>query len=59
MEPVKKSHAKVEVKLHLHPEDHQRAMVAAKALNLAECEFFALALHLGATQILRQAEAAC
>jgi len=53
------SHAKVEVKLHLHPQDHQRAMAAAKALNLAEREFFALALHLGATEILRQTKVAC
>ena len=53
------SQAKVEVKLHLHPQDHQRAMAAAKALNLAEREFFALALHLGATEILRQTKVAC
>lgn len=58
MESAQKSHAKVEVKLFLHPQDHDRAMAAAKALNLAEREFLALALHLGANQILRQAEAA-
>jgi hypothetical protein len=56
MESAQKLHAKVEVKLFLHPEDHHRAMAAAKALNLAEREFFALALHLGANQILRQAD---
>ena len=58
MESAQKSYAKVEVKLFLHPEDHHRAMAAAKALNLAEREFFALALHLGANQILRQSDAA-
>jgi hypothetical protein len=58
MESAQKSLSKVEIKLLLHPNDHHRAMVAAKALNLAEREFFALALHLGANQILRQAEAA-
>jgi hypothetical protein len=57
MESAQKSYAKVEVKLFLHPEDHHRAMAAAKALNLAEREFFALALHLGANQILRQSDA--
>ncbi|WP_321910834.1 MULTISPECIES: hypothetical protein [unclassified Paraburkholderia] len=58
MESAQNCQSKVEVKLFLHPEDHYRAMAAAKTLNLAEREFFALALHLGATQILRQAEAA-
>ncbi|CAG9248446.1 hypothetical protein [Paraburkholderia unamae] len=56
MESAQKSHGKIEVKLFLHPNDHHRAMVAAKALNLAEREFYALALHLGSNQILRQAE---
>jgi hypothetical protein len=56
MESAQKS-SQIEVKLLLHPSDHRRAMAAAKALNLAESDFFALALHLGATQILRQAEA--
>ncbi|HTR05487.1 MAG TPA: hypothetical protein VMJ11_02230 [Paraburkholderia sp.] len=58
MESAQKSHAKIEVKLLLHPNDHDRAMAAAKALNLAEREFFALALHLGASQILRQTKTA-
>ena len=59
MESANKPQTKIEVKLHLHPQDHQRAMAAAKALNLAEREFFALALHLGATEILRQTKVAC
>ncbi|QGZ64415.1 hypothetical protein [Paraburkholderia acidisoli] len=50
--------SKIEVKLALHPHDHRRAMAAAKALNLAEDEFYALAVHLGAAQILRDAQAA-
>jgi len=58
MESAQKPHAKIEVKLLLHPNDHHRAMAAAKALNLAEREFFALALHLGASQILSQTKSA-
>ncbi|SDC61522.1 hypothetical protein [Paraburkholderia lycopersici] len=58
MESAQKSHSKVEVKLFLHPDDHHRALAAAKTLKLAEREFFALALHLGANQILRQSDLA-
>ncbi|WP_321961488.1 hypothetical protein [Paraburkholderia sp. J7] len=58
MESAQNRQSKVEVKLFLHPEDHYRVLAAAKTVNLAEREFIALALHLGATQILRQAEAA-
>ncbi|WP_028224313.1 MULTISPECIES: hypothetical protein [Paraburkholderia] len=56
MEYLPKPPAKVEVKLQLHPNDHHRALAIAKAANLAERDFFALAIHLGAAQILRGAD---
>jgi hypothetical protein len=49
--------AKIEVKLLLHPHDHHRALDIAKAANLAERDFFALAIHLGAAQILLASDA--
>ncbi|MBN3854132.1 MULTISPECIES: hypothetical protein [unclassified Paraburkholderia] len=57
MESALKSPAKIEVKLLLHPHDHHRAMAIAKAANLAERDFYALAIHLGAAEIMRSAEA--
>jgi len=48
---------KVEVKLLLHPRDHLRALAIAKAANINERDFFALALHLGATQLQQEAAA--
>jgi hypothetical protein len=48
--------AKVEVKLQLHPNDHRRALAIAKAANLPVRDFFALAIHLGAEQILSGSE---
>lgn len=56
MEYLPKSPAKIEVKLLLHPHDHRRALAIAKAANLAERDFFALAIHLGAEQIQRAAD---
>ncbi|WP_322042217.1 hypothetical protein [Paraburkholderia sp. J67] len=56
MESALKSPAKIEVKLLLHPHDHHRAMAIAKAANLAERDFFALAIHLGSAAIQRSAE---
>jgi hypothetical protein len=56
MEFSLKPPAKIEVKLLLHPHDHDRAMAIAKAANLAERDFYALAIHLGAAEILRSAE---
>ncbi|WP_293034996.1 hypothetical protein [Paraburkholderia sp.] len=40
---------------HGIPHDHHRALSIAKAANLAERDFFALAIHLGASQILQSA----
>jgi hypothetical protein len=57
MNYLPKPPAKVEVKLQLHPHDHVRALAIAKAANLAERDFFALAIHLGAAEILRAADA--
>ncbi|HEV3429101.1 MAG TPA: hypothetical protein VG320_14590 [Paraburkholderia sp.] len=56
MEYTLKPPTKIEVKLLLHPQDHDRAMAIAKAANLGEREFYALAIHLGAAEILRSAE---
>ncbi|WP_167401241.1 hypothetical protein [Paraburkholderia eburnea] len=56
MEFTLKPPAKIEVKLLLHPHDHNRAMAIAKTANLGEREFYALAIHLGAAEILRSAE---
>lgn len=56
MDYLPKPPAKIEVKLLLHPHDHNRALAIAKAANLAERDFFALAIHLGAAQILRAAD---
>lgn len=58
MESDQQSQSKIEVTLHLHPNDHRRALAAAKKLNLCEGEFLALAVHLGAAQILRESQAA-
>ncbi|WP_185218896.1 hypothetical protein [Paraburkholderia dinghuensis] len=57
MDYLPKPPAKIEVKLLLHPNDHHRALDIAKAANLAERDFFALAIHLGAEQILQAADA--
>jgi len=56
MEYLPKTLAKIEVKLLLHPQDHHRALDIAKAANLAERDFFALAIHLGAAKILEAAD---
>lgn len=56
MDYLPKPPAKIEVKLLLHPHDHNRALAIAEAANLAERDFFALAIHLGAAQILRSAD---
>jgi hypothetical protein len=48
-----KSQAQIEVTLMLHPRDHDRALAIAKAANLDEHDFFALAIHLGAEEIRR------
>ncbi|WP_322105614.1 hypothetical protein [Paraburkholderia sp. J41] len=58
MESAQQLPSKIEVKLLLHPNDHRRALAAAKKLNLAEREFLALAVHLGAAQILRESQVA-
>ena len=57
MESALKPPAKIEVKLLLHPHDHHRALAIAKAANLAERDFFALAIHLGAAESLRSTDA--
>lgn len=57
MEYLPKPPTKIEVKLLLHPQDHNRALDIAKAANLAERDFFALAIHLGAAKILEAADA--
>jgi len=57
MNSLPKPPNKVEVKLQLHPRDHHRALAIAKAANLAERDFFALAIHLGAAQIQQEAVA--
>jgi hypothetical protein len=49
--------AKIEVKLSLHPHDLNRALAIAKAANIAERDFFALAIHLGTAQIQKAAKA--
>jgi hypothetical protein len=56
MDYLSKAPAKIEVKLLLHPHDHHRALDIAKAANLAERDFFALAIHLGAAKILEVAD---
>ncbi|MFP6560528.1 hypothetical protein WJ542_19830 [Paraburkholderia sp. B3] len=56
MQYLPKPPAKVEVKLQLHPNDHRRALAIAKAANLPVRDFFALAIHLGAAQILSSAD---
>jgi hypothetical protein len=56
MQYLPKPPAKVEVKLELHPNDHRRALAIAKAANLPVRDFFALAIHLGAAEILRSAD---
>jgi hypothetical protein len=56
MQYLPKPPAKVEVKLQLHPNDHRRALAIAKAANLPVRDFFALAIHLGAAEILRSAD---
>jgi hypothetical protein len=53
MEPTFTRHQKIEVVLFLHPKDHECATAAARATNMSEAEFYALALHLGTTVILR------
>ncbi|OBR46387.1 hypothetical protein A6456_27535 [Paraburkholderia tropica] len=53
MESSLKPPAKIEVKLLLHPQDHDRALAIARSANIAERDFFALAIHLGAAEILR------
>lgn len=55
MEGSPNPQTKIEVTLLLHPHDHHRALSIAKAANLAERDFFALAIHLGASQILQSA----
>jgi hypothetical protein len=56
MDCLPKPPAKIEVTLELHPHDHHRALAIAQAANLAERDFFALAVHLGAAEILRSAQ---
>lgn len=56
MQYLPKPPAKVEVKLQLHPNDHRRALAIAKAANLPVRDFFALAIHLGAAQILHSTD---
>jgi hypothetical protein len=51
------ANAKIEIKLLLHPNDHDRAIAIARSLKLTDRDFFALAIHLGAEAIRRSATA--
>jgi hypothetical protein len=53
MEPTFTQHQKIEIVLSLHPKDHECATAAARTTKMSDGEFFALALHLGTTAILR------